>query len=332
MLLYALPDMTMPFTSAFRRLQTRRAGCLATLALASCMLLAKQVTGTQTVVIGEIEVQAAGETAYVEAMRAALVRATGRRSAATDPAFAPLLQDARRYVQIFRPATGSNPARITLDIVAIERAIAALGQTTWSRERPVVLGVITTAPEGADPALVRAQLERAALDRGLPLRLVSAAAAGITPGVTVTPEAALLAARRAGADVALVGAADGAEWQWTMFDGASATVFYGDIAVGVEGTADNLALGSLAAVAQPLGEAEFHVRGVRSLKDYADVQKILIAMPAIKSADLVATDADGAWFRVEVSGGAAGLAEALATQTRLKREGDRYSRDYRYSP
>ncbi|NCW22095.1 MAG: DUF2066 domain-containing protein, partial [Gammaproteobacteria bacterium] len=259
---------------------------MATLAVASCALFAGLATATQTVVIGEVEVQSTGDAAYVEAMRAAIVRTTGRRSAAADPAFATLIQDARRYVQIFRPPTGGNPARITLDVVAIERAIAALGQTTWSRERPVVLGVITAAPEGADPGTVRAQLERAAIERGLPLRLSSAAAAGVTPGTVVTPEAALLAARRAGADVALVGAADGAEWQWTLFDGASATVFYGDVAAGVEGAADTLALGSLAAVAQPLGEAEFHVRGVRSLKDYADVQKLLVAMPAIKSADL----------------------------------------------
>ncbi len=305
---------------------------MATLAVASCALFAGLATATQTVVIGEVEVQSTGDAAYVEAMRAAIVRTTGRRSAATDPAFATLIQDARRYVQIFRPPTGGNLARITLDVVAIERAIAALGQTTWSRERPVVLGVITAAPEGADPGTVRAQLERAAIERGLPLRLSSAAAAGVTPGTVVTPEAALLAARRAGADVALVGAADGAEWQWTLFDGASATVFYGDVAAGVEGAADTLALGSLAAVAQPLGEAEFHVRGVRSLKDYADVQKLLVAMPAIKSADLVATDAEGAWFRVEVSGGAAGRAEALATQPRLKREGGSNSRDYRYGP
>ena len=184
---------------------------MATLAVASCALFAGLATATQTVVIGEVEVQSTGDAAYVEAMRAAIVRTTGRRSAATDPAFATLIQDARRYVQIFRPPTGGNLARITLDVVAIERAIAALGQTTWSRERPVVLGVITAAPEGADPGTVRAQLERAAIERGLPLRLSSAAAAGVTPGTVVTPEAALLAARRAGADVALVGAADGAE-------------------------------------------------------------------------------------------------------------------------
>jgi len=242
------------------------------------------------------------------------------------------VQEARRYVQIFRPPTGGNPARITLDITAIERAISALGQTTWSRERPVVLGVISSAPEGADPAVARVQLERAALERGLPLRLSAAAAAGITPGSTVTPEAALVAARSAGADVALIGAADGADWQWTLFDGASATVFYGDAAAGVEGAADTLALGSLAAVAQPLGEAEFRVRGVRSLKDYADVQRMLVALPAIKAAELVAADGEGAWFRVQVSGGTAGLAEALATQPRLKREGDKASLDYRYGP
>ena len=290
-------------------------------------------TATQTVAIGEVAVAASGDAAYAEAMRIVLVRATGRRSAAADPIFAPLVQEARRYVQILRPASAGNPARITLDAAALERAIVALGQSVWSRQRPLVLGVVTQPPPGADASLVREQLERAAAERGLPLRLSSASAAGLTAGSTVSAESALLAARRAGADVALIGEADGAEWQWSLVDGAAVTVFHGDATAGIEGAADTLALGSLAAVAQPFAEAELRVTDVRSLEDYAEVQRILEAAPAIKSASLVAAEGNSVLFRVEVSGGAAGLVTALASQSRLRRESGRDELPrFRFSP
>jgi hypothetical protein len=320
--------MTIPFPCNFRLHLRLATGC----ALALVALAGLPAAATQTVSIGEVEVDSSGEAAYADAMRAALVRVTGRRSAAGDAALAPLVQDARRYVQIFRPAAGGAPARVTLDAAAIERAVAQLGQPVWSRERPLVLGVITSAPAGADAATARVRLERAAVERGLPLRLGAAAAVGLAAGAAASPEAALLAARRAGADVALVGEADGEDWQWTLFDGATATVFHGDVTAGIEGAADTLALGSQAAVAQPLASTEFRIRGVRSLKDYADVQQILESQPAVRSAELIAADGEGAWFRVEVAGGPAGLAEALASQPRLRREGGDDPPRYRYAP
>jgi hypothetical protein len=66
-----------------------------------------------------------------------------------------LIDSAERYVQIFRPATTEAPAAVTLDDLAIERALDELGEPVWPRERPVVLGVILSAPPGADPAQVR---------------------------------------------------------------------------------------------------------------------------------------------------------------------------------
>jgi hypothetical protein len=188
-----------------------------------------------------------------------------------------------------------------------------------------VLGVVTSAPAGAEAAQVRAELERAATERGLPLRLSSAAALGWTVGRKVTPEAALEAARRSGADAALVGDAEGAEWLWTLFDGVTATVFQGGSTAGVEGAADVMALNSFAAIAQPVAEIEIRIGGVLTLKDYAEVRRILIALSAVKSAELVAAEGDGALFRIEVAGGVAGLAEALASQPRLRSESTRDS-------
>ncbi len=289
------------------------------------------VLASQVVAIGEVEVESTGEAAFQEAMQVALVRLSGRRSAADDPVFEPLFREARRYVQIVRPPSNGSAARITLDAMAIERAMQGLGQPVWSRERPLVLGVVTAAPSGADPVQVRASLERAANERGLPLRLAAAASVGLVSGRDVTPEAALDAARRSGAEMALIGEADGAEWQWTLFDGSSATVFQGGATAGVEGAADALALNSLATVAQPVAETEVRIGGVLTLKDYGEIRRMLIALPAVKSAELVAAEGDGALYRIEVAGGATGLAEALASQPRLRREPGRDSPPrYRY--
>jgi len=318
-ILYALSRMTTESPSFSLRSMCRRWALVLIVVLSTTGL----ASASQTVAIGEVEVSATGEAAYLEAMRIALIRLSGRRAAADDPVFAPLLQDARRYVQIVRPPSQGSAARITLDAVAIERAITGLRQPVWSRERPVVLGVVSIAPPGADPVQVRSRLEQAASERGLPLRLSAATAVGLVPGRTVSTEDAIAAARRAGAEFALVGEAEGSEWQWTLFDGSTATVFQGDVTAGVEGATDLIAINSLAAVSQPVAEAEVRIGGVLTLKDYAEVRRLLVALPAIKAADLVATDGDGALFRVEVAGGVPGLIDALAAQPRFRREGAR---------
>jgi hypothetical protein len=86
-----------------------------------------------------------------------------------------------------------------------------------------------------------------------------------------------------------------------------------------------MALNSLAAIAQPVAEIEVRIGGVLTLKDYAEVRRILIALSAVKSAELVAAEGDSALFRIEVAGGVAGLAEALASQPRLRSESTRDS-------
>ena len=319
--------MTTEFSSFSQYLPRWMAAVVLALAAASPSVL----SASQVVAIGEVEVEATGEAAFQEAMQIALVRLSGRRSAADDPVFEPLFREARRYVQIVRPPSNGSAARITLDAMAIERAMQGLGQPVWSRERPLVLGVVTVAPSEADPVQVRASLERAANERGLPLRLAAASSAGLVSGRTVTPEAALDTARRSGAEMALIGEADGTEWQWTLFDGSSATVFQGGATAGIEGAADALALNSLATIAQPVAETEVRIGGVLTLKDYGEIRRMLIALPAVKSAELVAAEGDGALYRIEVAGGATGLAEALASQPRLRREPGRDSPPrYRY--
>src|SRR5215831_4060078 len=69
-------------------------------------------------------------------MRQVLVRATGARDAANDPALAGILAQAQQYVIATRPAaTGSNQLTLVFDAAALERDITAAGRSLWASER-----------------------------------------------------------------------------------------------------------------------------------------------------------------------------------------------------
>ena len=66
------------------------------------------------------------------AMREVLVRLVGSRSAPDDPAFAGLIEDARRYVQIERGTT-QGATQVIFDAAALRAALAAAGSSVRSR-------------------------------------------------------------------------------------------------------------------------------------------------------------------------------------------------------
>jgi len=322
-----------PVRSVRRPSLARRFGaaCFVVAAALSCGVAG----AVQQVRTGEVNVAATDQNgAFQEAMRIALVRITGRRDADQDPVFAPLLADARRYVQIFRPAPGGAGTQVTLDSTAIERAVAAAGRSTWPRERPVALVVIVQAPTGADAAAVRRALEDAASQRGLPVVLSSAQAAGL--GVGADAGAALSAARRLGADVALVGqveATDASAWRWTYFGAGASETFSGAVSSGIHGTADRLAAATEAVMQQPEQDALVQVSGVGSLRDYAQVSRLLASSAGVRSVSLLEASNGVAVYRVLARGGGEGLASALAAHSRLRPATDDSGRlAYQFQP
>src|SRR5712671_4695257 len=77
----------------------------------------------------EVDLKGGQSPASVQdAMREALVRATGRRESATDPALANLISEAQNYVKTFSPATRGQ-SQVIFDGVAVERAIVAAGRS-----------------------------------------------------------------------------------------------------------------------------------------------------------------------------------------------------------
>lgn len=281
------------------------------------------MAATRTVDLGTVEVESAAPAAYQEAMRTVLIRLTGRRSAASDPSLRPLLENAERYVQIFRPATADLRAAVTLDDLAVERALDDLGEPIWPRERPIVLGVILSAPPGADAGQVRTRLTETAAERGLPLELSAAASAGLRPGASADAGEALAAARRMGASAALIGEAFGDRWRWTLFQataGASPIRTEGEVIAGVERAADALALGSQAVALQPVSEVELTVLDVADLATHGAVRRALAEMVVIKNIDLLAVGPRELSFRIQVSGGLRGLTAALDADPAWSRE------------
>jgi hypothetical protein len=151
------------------------------------------------------EVDVAGQTpaALRQALRAALVRATGRQEAASDPAFAGLIADAPKYVAGYqRGAQGET--QVVFNSAAVAQAIAAAGRSLWDPVRPFTLIVISPPADQADQANDDAQLEQAAQARGLPISIVPLPVTD--PSGNLLPRGALLAmAHRYGADELLIG-------------------------------------------------------------------------------------------------------------------------------
>jgi uncharacterized protein len=293
------------------------------LALCCALLVAWPAGAGRPVHVYEVDVEGQSPAAVQDAMRQALVRATGRRDAADDPALSALIADAPRYVKAY--ATGPRgESQVQFDAAAVERAIGAAGRSVWDRERPFTLVVLD--PPRARPAddAARLELERVAAERGLPISLIPLAITDAS-GNPLSPDALMQAAQRYGGDEILVGRGeDGgpdSTLQWTLYTHTRAESWSGPLAGAVDHTVDLLVPQQATSLAQAESEVRIAIEGVGSLTDYAAVTRLLQGIPGVRRAQIVAADGDGVVFEVTVRGGAAGLEQALAGSTRLVRSG-----------
>jgi hypothetical protein len=292
----------------------RRAALLALLAAASLPALA-----TQTVRPYEVTTSSSDVTvAFDQALRTALVRVTGDRDAASSPALQPLLATPRRFVQQYRP-TSEGGLRVSLDGRALDRAIVAAGATLWPRERELLLVGFESPPSAEDAAALRAALESAADARALPLRIAA------TPLAANLPiDAALALARGESADLVLIARAPAAagERGWRLVSRAGEETLDGDAATVVHAVADRLARAAIEFMAQPESAVFVEVGAVGSFADYATAQRLLAAVPGVRSVAVRELRARQVRFGVLVRGGATGLVDALAAHPRFAPSAD----------
>jgi hypothetical protein len=314
---------------------TARRRVRALLTVLCLMCCAAPAWAARPVRVYEVDIEGQSTPALQEAMRQALVRATGRRESANDPALASLVADAPRYVKAY--TTGPRgESQVVFDGAAVERAISATGRSVWGRERPFTLVVLD--PPRARPAedAARAELERAAAERGLPISLIPLSLSD-GAGAPLGPEALLAAAQRYGGDQILVGhggdAGPQAPLQWNLYTHALSATWTGPMANGIEHTVDVLVPQQGTSLAEADADAHLQIDGVTSLGAYAEVQRLLQSIPGVRRANIAGADGGSVTFDVTARGGAAGIERELNGSPRLVRTGGTGDHvTYRYPP
>jgi uncharacterized protein len=268
-----------------------------------------------------------------DAMREALVRATGRRESATDPAFANLISEAQNYVKSYSPATRGQ-SQVIFDGVAVERAIVAAGRSVWDRNRPFTLVVLYPPLARTAEDATRVEVEQVAIERGLPVTLVPLSPVDAA-GNDLGREALMQMAQRYGGDAVLVGRGDpgSANLQWTLHTNFSSESWSGPLATGVNGAVDTMASVQGGSLAQTEASARVEIDGVTTLADYANVERLLESMPGVRRANVGAANGNAVMFDVVARGGGDAISHALAGSTHLVRSDASSARlAYQYRP
>lgn len=299
---------------------------VSSIALVVALWIAGPVHGARQVRVYEANVSSQTDAAAQAqaALRQVLVRATGSRDAANDPALASVLAQAQQYVIGTRPAAG-GAVTLFFDSAALERDITSAGRTLWGVERPLVLIVLTGGPaSGAFESRrqVESVMDSAGNRRGQPINVVRPEIVGLPNVGDIAPEEALAAAQRARADAVLVGYGDavpnGGPWRWVLTAPGVDETWTGSLEEGVNGTADVFARNAAQFAAMPDVPLLVEIDGVPSLKDYTEAARLLETAPAVRSVQLADVFGSRATFSVVTRGGVDGLVSSLTSNPKLE--------------
>jgi hypothetical protein len=276
--------------------------------------------------------EAGQEAAFETALRTVLVKMTGRRGVDQDPALAPLISSARRYVQQYRPAA-DNQIWVAFDGAALVRWLTQNSQPLWGSERPTTFvwlavqtgqgGTVITAEDTTSP--IKAEFTAAAAQRGIPLLWPSAAELSrnhldYAAVVSATPATLAELGHRSAGEGTLVGRAanpaDAGAVRWTYLYQDRSSEFSGPPTEAVNRAADTYA--ELYAVSGTLAPLDIEVTGINDLKDYASVQSYLQSLAFISHVGVDSLSGNTVRFRLSARGGAESLQHALALNGRLQ--------------
>jgi hypothetical protein len=294
--------------------------------LLAALSIAGPAQATRQVRVYEANVSSQADAAVQAqaALRQVLVRATGSRDAANDPALAGILAQAQQYVIGTRPATG-GAITVFFDSAALERDVTAAGRTLWGVERPLVLVVLTGGPaSGAFESRrqVEGVMDAAGNRRGQPINVVRPEIAGLPSAGDIPPEMALEAAQRARADAALIGYGDavpnGGPWRWVLTAPGVNETWSGTLEDGVHGVADVFARNAAQFAAMPDVSLLVEIEGVPTLKEYAAVTQLLETAASVRSVQLAEAAGTRATFSVTTRGGVEALMSSLTSNPRLE--------------
>ncbi len=266
--------------------------------------------------------------AAADALRQVVVRVTGRRAAATDPALAAIYADAPRLAQTYR-SRAAGQVTVQFDADAVDARLLQAGQRLWTRERPATLVVLVATGTGAvhgltAPAMTGLRREAVATARlrGLPLAWPT----GLTPAVEEALVQDALDGRLAplgelahlyGADGVLLGRVGAAAIAWSYAGPAGEVVVNGSAADALQELADRYGT-RFAAAPTETGRLVAVVHGVRELSGYAAAIAALAALPGVRAATLEEATATTLRFGVSFDGDTQALRRAVRESGRLQ--------------
>jgi hypothetical protein len=270
-----------------------------------------------------------------DAMRDALVRATGRRESANDPALASVIASASMYVKAYTSGPHGE-SQVVFDGLAVDRAITSVGRSVWDKERPFTLVVLSPPPPRPVEDAARGTLEQVAMERGLPISIVPLTVTDAS-GNELGRDGLMQLAQRYGGDAVLVGRGDpsaaGAQLQWTLYTDFASASWAGGLEAGIDGTVDNMAPAQGGSLAESEATAIVQIDGLNSLNDYAVVERMLEGMPGSRRANVIQARGSSASFSVTVRGGVDAIDRVLTGSGRFVRSGTSDSRAvFQYRP
>jgi len=279
----------------------------------------------------EVDLKGGQSPASVQdAMREVLVRATGRRESATDPALASIISGAETYVK------GYSKAQVIFDSAAVERAIVAAGRSAWDPVRPFTLVVLyPQLPRGADDA-ARTELDQAAISRGLPITLVPLSPLDAS-GNELSRDSLMQMAQRYGGDAVLIGRSDtgtaSGQLLWTLNTNFTSESWSGPLSAGINGAVDNIVPAQGGSLSQTEASARVEITDVTTLTDFVNVQRLLESVPGARRVNVGAASGNGVMFDVAARGGGDALSRALTGSSHLVQQEASSSRlAYQYRP
>ncbi|MGB5103123.1 MAG: DUF2066 domain-containing protein [Steroidobacteraceae bacterium] len=270
---------------------------LAALACVLALLLAEpgraaDVPPYQAVVPLQGNAEADRQASFAAALRAAAVRASGQRDAATNAAIAQAAADPSGYVQQYGTTSG-RMLKVGFDAQAMEQLLTRAGLTLWPAERPQTLVLLAAPSAGGgsrviiagDASSERGEIERAAQYRGLPLswpRMAVDVDRARTQLLSGDVDAVAAAASADGARAVLVGVAGGGGVEWVFGHAGRTTRAQGSLQVGVDLAADTLADRYAPASTRGVSTLGIRVGGIGGVRSYAALLEYLHSLSPVK--------------------------------------------------
>ncbi len=263
------------------------------------------------------------DAAFVDALKAVVVKVSGRRDAAAR--LGAVLNDPRKYVQRFG-FTADNALQVGFDSVSIDKLLTDADLPIWGRERPNTLVLLNvTASDGStywiDSTGMSAEREavaRAARERGLPIVWPDRTQSG----ADVNDQAAALElAAGYNANAVLIGNArsdgsGGVNVRWTLLSDSENANTSGSLEDGVHLAADAFAR-VYSVAGSTLDSVAVEISGIDNLAAYAGALNYLEGMTLVRSVAVEQVVGDTMRFRLAVRGDANTLKRALALDGRL---------------